>query len=241
MASPPELPAANAELRRLFAAGRPPDGSNLALMRALVAADFVVPLHPAGGLLRMARKHPRRDGDEVVLNAFTSHELAARWSAGIRDAPPEKMAVGRATALVRQAMEMRVDVVEIDRGSAGYSMGFRDMMDLLTRTAFDGKELRTFEAVSIGYGTPKTMPPARMLEEIATIGRAHRLTQLFWSMAWIGEALPEMQLVLSPHPSVAFTKEVVERMNDLTRDRFTASTHDASSHRLPMEHLHRLI
>jgi hypothetical protein len=115
------------------------------------------------------------------------------------------------------------------------------MMDLLTRAAFDGTHYRTFEAVSVGYGTPKTLPPAQMLEPIAAIGRAHRLTELWWTMAWIGEALPEMQLVFSPYPSAAFAKEVVDRMNELTRDRFTTSTHDASSHRLPIEHLHRLL
>jgi hypothetical protein len=95
--------------------------------------------------------------------------------------------------------------------------------------------------VRVGYGVPKTMPPPAMLEDLRRLGHAHGITRLSWCMGWMGDAPAEMQLVYAPYPNAAFTDALLERMNDMTRDRFTCGTHDAASHRLPVEHLQPLI
>ncbi len=232
--APPPLPEANAEVRRLLAAGPPPDGNMVPLVRALAAATMIVPMHPEGGLLRMARAHVRRPGmDEQCIHAFTSHELAVRWAATLRDVRPTRMAIVPMITLCKRAIDQRVDAIDIDRGAAGYSMRFRGMIDLLSRSAFDGRTTITFEAVSVTSGMPRAMPPERMLDELRSLGRAHGLSTLAWSMAWIADAPAEMQLAYAPYPNEAFVGAVLARMNDLTRDRFVCTTHDALHNAIP--------
>lgn len=243
MSGPPPLPEANGELRRLLALGPPADGNLVPLMRAIAQAHLIVPMHPADGkaLFLTARAHPHGPGiDERCLHAFTAHELAHRWSATVSDAALTRWGVSPSIRIAKKAIELGVDVLAIDTGSWRYEMRFRDMVDLLSRSAFDGQHFVTFEPVAVRYGLPETMPTER-LNELRRLGRAHGLTQLSWCMHWVGDAPGEMQLVFAPFPNQAFSAAVLSRMSGVTRDRFTFGDHDARRHRLPPQHLQTLI
>ncbi|MFO0685182.1 MAG: hypothetical protein U0234_24190 [Sandaracinus sp.] len=229
MREPPALPPVNAELRRLLAAGPPPDGNQVPFMRALRQAALVVPMHPQGGLLRMARASRRRPGEEeVVLHAFTSHELAARFASQVRDAPPERMTVMSSIELCKRAIADAVDAIHVDSGAPSYAMYFHGMMDLLSAIAFDGKNTIAFEAVSVRYGIPKTPMPASAIEPIRALGQKHGLTRLAWCTRWMGDAPGEMLFSFTPYPCEPFARAVAEHMSASSRGRYTFGSRDAS-------------
>ena len=226
---PPTLPPANEALRRLLAAGPPPDGNQVPFLRTLRQAALVVPMHPQGGLLRMARASRQRPGEEeVVLHAFTTHELAARFASQVRDAPPDRMTVLSTIELCKRAIADGVDAIHIDAGAPSYAMYFHGMMDLLSCLAFDGKNTVTFEPVSVRYGIPKTPMPASAIDPIRALGKAHGLTHLSWCTRWMGDAPGEMLFSFTPYPCEPFARALAEHMSRSSRGRYTFGSRDAS-------------